>query len=67
MTTPFDQGFDLYKSEPDLMLIEVARRAPNGAHGPKQDFLDFVDGYIAARRQRERKEDEDHEQDRKTG
>ena len=48
----FDQGYDEYKDAPDLMLIEVWRRAFT-AIGADMGVQDFVNGYIAARKHRE--------------
>src|SRR5438045_9763720 len=66
MTDPFEQGYELSKQEPDLMLIEVWRRAPEGfSKGPAWERADqeaFLMGYIAMRRQRDAREQESHHQ-----
>src|SRR5262245_36578528 len=48
----FDFGFDLFKREPDLMLVEVWRRATSytGNFGEQHEV---VEGYREARRQRD--------------
>lgn len=43
----FDEGFDLFKREPELMLTEVWWRA----HAKDGDPQEFVEGYKAARKQ----------------
>lgn len=43
----YDRGFELFRREPNLLLIEVCRRAPT------ENPAEFVAGYIAARRQRD--------------
>lgn len=45
----YEQGFDLFKHNPDLTLAEVAWLGPK----PKIDALEFLEGYKAARRQRD--------------
>ena len=55
MTSAFDQGFDLFKRAPDLLLAEVCRRHPI------ETSLEFMEGYRTARLQhdafeRERRE-----------
>ena len=47
----FDLGYDQYKKAPDLILIEVWRRAFT-AIGADMGVQDFVDGYITARKHR---------------
>ncbi len=50
--TFFDQGYDQYKTKPDLKLIEVWRLAcslTDTMDGP----YDFVEGYTAARKHRD--------------
>lgn len=56
MTDPFEQGYELYKQEPDLLLIEVWRRALPFWSRDKQEA--FLMGYIAMRRQRDEREQE---------
>ena len=48
----YEQGFELFRSEPELLLIEVCHRAA------LEDQADFLAGYIAARRQRDEYESE---------
>lgn len=52
----FEQGYELYKQEPDLMLIEVYHRAPPDWSRADQEA--FLMGYIAMRRQRDQRESE---------
>ena len=56
MTDHFEQGHALYTNEPDLLLVEVWHRASFVWAQP--DRVRFVEGYIAARRQRDRREQE---------
>ena len=63
MAEAFDDGFEFHKLKPDLMLIEVWRRANDYARPfpiPDQTEDDarqlaraFVEGYQAARKQRD--------------
>lgn len=48
MTGYFEQGYELYRQEPGLMLIEVYHRAP--PDWARTDQEAFVMGYIAMRR-----------------
>jgi hypothetical protein len=56
MTHYYEQGFQLYKREPELTLAEVGWRAP--PH--KDDWVTFVMGYSDARRQKD-----DYERERR--
>ena len=57
MTDAFDDGFNLFKSEPDLTLTEVWRMKPikvesfAEAKAARAEQEEFVAGYQAARRQ----------------
>jgi len=57
MTAYYEQGFQLYKREPELTLAEVGWRAPASN---KDDWFSFMLGYSDARRQRE-----DYERERR--
>jgi hypothetical protein len=46
MSNYYEQGFELHKRAPDLLLIEVGRQAP------LEGWFDFVLGYSDARRQK---------------
>jgi hypothetical protein len=48
----YDKGFELFRREPELLLVEVCQRAA------LEDQTDFLAGYIAARRQRDEYERE---------
>jgi hypothetical protein len=54
----YDRGFELFRTEPELLLIEVCHRAS------LEDQADFLSGYIAARRQRDEYQQEGHAGDR---
>jgi hypothetical protein len=56
MTAYYEQGFLLFKREPELTLAEVAWRAP--PH--KDDWFSFMLGYSDARRQKD-----DYERERR--
>lgn len=51
MTDYFEEGHELYLREPDLMLIEVYRRALSAWTDADREA--FLMGYIAMRRQRD--------------
>jgi hypothetical protein len=54
---PFEAGYELSQQEPDLLLIEVWRRASPDWERAEQEA--FLMGYIAMRRQRDEREQED--------
>lgn len=56
MTDPFEQGYELFKQEPDLMLVEVWHRVPSDWSRADQEA--FLMGYIAMRRKRDEYESE---------
>jgi hypothetical protein len=62
--TAFDEGFDLFKRKPDLMLIEVWRMKPINNNSASEEKAAravreaFVDGYMAGRKQRDEYERE---------
>jgi hypothetical protein len=63
MSDKFEIGYELYRQEPDLLLIEVYHRAP--ISWPDADREAFVMGYIAMRRKRDAYANEvQHEQER---
>jgi hypothetical protein len=55
----FDEGFNLFKQHPDLMLSEVWRKKPikNGSSAEEKatraERSAFVEGYLTARHQRD--------------
>jgi hypothetical protein len=59
MMSAFDEGFDLFKRKPDLMLIEVWRMKPINNNSSAEEKAAravreaFVDGYLSARAQRD--------------
>jgi hypothetical protein len=55
----FDQGFELFKREPELLGVEVWWRA-NKAVDKVQDQFDYVTGYMTGRHQRD-----DYEREKK--
>jgi hypothetical protein len=55
----FDQGFELFKREPELLGVEVWWRATE-AVSKVQDQFDYVTGYMTGRHQRD-----DYEREKK--
>ena len=56
--TAFDCGFDEYTAMPDLLLVEVWRVASTMTAN-RVDAHAYVEGYQAARRQRDEAAEED--------
>lgn len=50
MTDPFDAGYELFRQEPELLLVEVWHRAPVAWSDADREA--FVMGYIVMRRKR---------------
>lgn len=56
MSDYFEEGHELYLREPELLLIEVWRRALSTWTDAEREA--FVGGYYSMRRQREQRESE---------
>jgi hypothetical protein len=52
METAYDAGAELFKRQPDLLLVEVHHAAP------AKDYHEFVRGYTDARRRKDEYEQE---------
>lgn len=56
MTDKFEEGYELYLRDPDLMLVEVWHwTLPTWSRSEREDF---VMGYIAMRHRRDEREQE---------